>query len=68
LDAPIQGLVVGLIGENDQEFCEIQLTDGNKQFYSINDIIDYDTNFGTFEDVILHLAGKNNTRHCGTLA
>ena len=66
LSGSIQGIVVGLRNENDQEFCEIQLKDGNRKIYLINEDITYSTKFGTFEDVILHLSGKNTSRHCSS--
>jgi len=63
---PIEGLVVGIRYENNLEFCEIILKDDNKYVCLINDIIDYDVTFGTFEDIILHLSGKNSSRHCSS--
>ncbi len=62
---PIHGLVIGLRNENEQELCEVQLESGKREIYPINDNIDCDISFGTFEDVIFHLSRKNNSRHCG---
>lgn len=60
----IHGLVMGLRNENGQELCEVQLESGKREIHPINDNIDCDISFGTFEDVIFHLSRKNNSRHC----
>jgi hypothetical protein len=57
---------VGIRFENNQEFCDIQSKDGNRHVYFIEDVIDQDIGFGTFEDAIFHLSRKNRTRHCSS--
>jgi hypothetical protein len=54
-----------LKNEDSQELCEVQLENGKRDLFPIDESIDCDISFGTFEDVTFHLSRKNNSRHCG---
>jgi hypothetical protein len=57
-------LVIGLKNEGAKELCEVLLENGKNEIVSIDDNIDCDVCFGTFEDATFHLSRKNNSRHC----